>query len=160
MKVAPNHPGSNSERSRTVVRWVLGVVFLVAGAMKITHPVDFHADLLAYEVPLPDFFLRLVAIALPWLEAICGAALLVNFWPETTRLLVAAMCLVFVLMLGQAVIRGLDLRCGCFGAGGKGWLDLPAVALVRAILLLAASVWLRRLRADLSTDRGDSVVPS
>lgn len=156
MNAAQGNPRPGSDRPRAVVRWVLGAVFLIAGAMKITHPVDFHSDLLAYEVPLPDYFLRLVAIALPWLEAICGAALLVDFWPETARLLIAAMCFVFVLMLGQAVIRGLDLRCGCFGTGGNGWLDLPVVALGRVILLLAASVWLLRQRTNAPSDRGNS----
>lgn len=136
---------------------VLGAVFLIAGATKILHPVDFHSDLLAYEVPVPDFFLRMVAIALPWLEAVCGGALLFKLWAESAGLLVALMSSAFVALLGQAVIRGLDLRCGCFGSGGSGWFDLPVVALVRAVVLQAAAVWLLRAEGNLSNDRGRSI---
>ena len=87
-------------------------------------------------------FLRLVAIYLPWLEVLAGLDLLLNVWAETIRPLVAALCLIFVVMLGQAVLRGLDLNCGCFGAGAGGWFERPAVALGRAMLLFAASLYL------------------
>jgi len=121
---------------------VLGVIFLAAGILKVAHPRDFYSDLLAYEVAVPDLLLRYVAVALPWLEVLCGGALLVDFWSETIRPLVAALCLIFVLMLGQAVLRGLDLKCGCFGVAQGGWLDFPVVALGRAAALLLAAIWL------------------
>jgi hypothetical protein len=38
--------------------------------------------------------------------------------------------------LGEAVARGLDLDCGCFGKVGAGWFERPMVALVRAVILL------------------------
>jgi len=50
-------------------------------------------------------------------------------------------------MLVQAVLRGLDLNCGCFGAAGRGWFERPDVALVRASLLFAASLYLMVDRA-------------
>jgi hypothetical protein len=128
-----------------------------AGATKIIQPVEFHSALLAYEVPVPDFFLRMVAIALPWLEAGCGGALLFRRWVESAGLLVALMCSGFVALLGQAVIRGLDLRCGCFGSGASGCFDRPLVALVRAILLLSAAVWLLRTEEKGSNDRGTRI---
>jgi hypothetical protein len=46
-----------------------------------------------------------------------------------------------VLLLGQAVLRGLELDCGCFGAGAPAWLEQAPVALARAGLLLAATLW-------------------
>lgn len=131
-----------TRHARTLARVLLGAVFLVAGALKIAHPVDFHSDLLAYDVPLPDFVFRLVAVVLPWLEAICGAALIANVWTETAGAVVTAMCLTFVVMLSQAVMRGLELTCGCLGSEDEGWFDRPGVALVRAVVLLAGSVWL------------------
>ena len=126
---------------RNVCRYGLGAVFLVAGGMKLAHPVAFFSDLLGFGVPFPEMFLRVVAVNLPWLEVLVGLGLLLNFWPETVRPVVSVLCLVFVLMLGQAVLRGLDLNCGCFGAAGAGWFERPDVALVRAGLLLAASLY-------------------
>ncbi len=129
-------------RIRFVLRWTLGAIFLAAGSLKIAHPAGFHADLLAYEVALPDSVFRWIAVTLPWLEAISGGALLADFWPETVRVLVAGLCCVFVVMLGQAVLRGLDLQCGCLGAGTTGWWNHPAAALGRASLLLGGALWL------------------
>jgi putative oxidoreductase len=125
---------------RVVVRLVLGGILLVAGAMKIGEAAVFFSDLLGYRLPLPEIFLRWVAIGLPWVEVVLGLGLIFNFWPETIRPLVCALWLIFVLLLGQAVARGLDLDCGCFGAGGHGWFERPDVALLRAVIFLAASL--------------------
>jgi len=129
-------------RVRVVVRWVLGSIFVGAGVIKIAHPVDFYSNLLAYDVSGPDWLFRLVAVVFPWLEVACGGLLLAGYWTESVGFLVASMCAVFVFMLGQAVARGLDLKCGCFGPLTIGWLELPQVALVRAALLLTATIWL------------------
>jgi hypothetical protein len=124
-----------------LVRWALGAIFLLAGALKIAQPGDFHSALLAYGVGAPDFAVRLTAVVFPWLEAFCGAALLADYWAETVRFAVALTCLIFVLLLGQAVLRGLDLKCGCFGAATTGWFDQPSTALIRAGVMLLGSVW-------------------
>jgi hypothetical protein len=128
-------------RAKHACRFILGAVFLVAGGMKIAHPAAFFSDLLGFGVPFPEMFLRIVAVTLPWIEVLVGAGLLLNVWPETVRPVGSGLCLIFVLMLGQAVIRGIDLNCGCFGSGGRGWLERPDVALVRAGLLFAASLY-------------------
>jgi predicted alpha-1,2-mannosidase len=126
----------------SLLRWALGAFFLLAGALKIAQPGDFHSDLLAYDLALPDSVLRWIAIAFPWLELFCGGALLAKVWPETTGFLVSTLCLVFVLTLSQAVLRGLDIKCGCFGSATPGWFDQPLAALVRASLMLGVSLWL------------------
>ncbi len=141
MTDVPDSPPA-ARRGRTLVRWTLGAVFVAAGALKIVHPADFYTDILAYEVPLPDEFMRLVALTLPWLEVLCGALLLGNRWVETAGFLIAGMSLAFVVLLGQAVLRGLDLQCGCFGPAVPGWFDQPPAALVRASCLLWGSLWM------------------
>jgi hypothetical protein len=123
-------------------RFLLGGVFAIAGGLKLAHPAAFFADLLGFGVPWPEMFLRIVAVGLPWIEVLTGVGLLLNIWPETIRPVVALTCLSFVVMLGQAVVRGLDLNCGCFGAGASGWFERPDVALVRAGILFAASLYL------------------
>jgi putative oxidoreductase len=130
-----------NSRLRLACRFFLSAVFLLAGGLKIAHPAAFFSDLLGFGVPFPEIFLRIVAACLPWLEVFAGAGLLLNVWPETIRPVIAVLCLIFVLMLGQAVARGIDLNCGCFGAGGRGWFERPDVALVRAVLLFAASLY-------------------
>ena len=130
-----------NSRLGNLFRFCLGAVFLLAGGMKLAHPAAFFSDLLGFGVPFPEMFLRVVAVYLPWLEVLAGVGLILNVWPETIRPVVAALCLIFVMMLGQAVLRGLDLNCGCFGSVGRGWFERPDVALARACLLFAASLY-------------------
>ena len=129
-------------RLANACRFLLGGVFVIAGGLKLAHPAAFFSDLLGFGVPFPEWFLRGAAVGLPWLEVLTGAGLLLNFWPETIRPVVALLCLSFVVMLGQAVGRGLDLNCGCFGAGASGWFERPDVALARALILFTASLYL------------------
>ncbi len=133
-----------SPRSLLGLRWLLGAVFCLAGFFKIFDPIGFHADLLAYELPIPDFLSRLIAVAFPCLELICGVGLIIGFWRESVSLLAVVMSSIFVLVLAQAMVRGLDLNCGCFGSARGHWLNLPAIALIRACLMLWAAFWLHR----------------
>jgi hypothetical protein len=123
-------------------RGMLATIFVVAGALKVANSADFHSDLVAYQTGLPDSILRLIAVVLPWIEVLVGLALGADFWPETIRFLVVGLNFGFVLVLGQALVRGLDLRCGCFGPLTPDWLDQPPVALARASGLLFVSIWL------------------
>lgn len=136
-------PRARSSRSREVyARWLLGAVLVAAGGFKAAHPVEFHADLVAYGIGLPDAWLRGIAVMLPWLEVVAGIALGVDFWPETTRFVGVGLSAVFVAVLAQAMVRGLEVRCGCFGPLTPGWFNEPWFALGRAVGLLAASIWL------------------
>lgn len=126
---------------RKVLRLVLGLTFSIAGAMKLIDPPGFFSDLLSYRVPFPEIFWRIEAASLPWLELLTGMGLILNFWPETLRPVTCLLSLIFILMLGQALIRGLHLDCGCFGAHSGGWFERLDVALGRATLLFAASLY-------------------
>jgi hypothetical protein len=79
---------------------------------------------------------------LPWLEVVAGIALGVDLWPETIRFVGVGLSAVFVAVLAQAMVRGLEVRCGCFGPLTPGWFNEPWFALGRALSLLAASIWL------------------
>jgi hypothetical protein len=135
--------GARSSRSREVyIRWLLGMVLVAAGGFKAAHPVEFHTDLVAYGIGLPDAWLRGTAVMLPWLEVVAGIALGVDLWPETIRFVGVGLSAVFVAVLAQAMVRGLEVRCGCFGPLTPGWFNEPWFALGRALSLLAASIWL------------------
>ena len=141
-------PRARFSRSREVyARWLLGAVLVAAGGFKAAHPVEFHADLVAYGIGLPDAWLRGIAVMLPWLEVVAGIALGVDFWPETIRFVSVGLSAVFVAVLAQAMVRGLEVRCGCFGPLTPGWFNEPWFALGRAVGLLAASIWLWLKRA-------------
>jgi len=118
---------------------VLGGLLLWAAVSKLLAPGAFFSELTDYKLPvLPLVTWQIAAVSLPWFELFCGAALLINFWPETVQPVVTLLFALFAAMLLQAVVRGLDLDCGCFG-GAPSWLERPNVALIRALILLGLS---------------------
>jgi putative oxidoreductase len=124
---------------RRVLRLIVGGVFIAAGAVKIMEPAAFAADIGNYRL-LPHEFINLLAITLPWIELGAGLLLVAGFWKHPSAVLIAAMMVVFLAAIGQAVARGLDVRCGCFGtveARKVGFL-----ALAQDVGLFAGALWL------------------
>lgn len=101
--------------AHAAVRIGIALLFVSTGALKLIDPEGFATDVANYQV-LPGATAGLMAVFLPPLEMIAGAALL---WPRYLRgaaLLCACMLLAFALAMAQSKIRGIDLECGCFGA--------------------------------------------
>ena len=106
-------------------------VYLWAGASKLADPAAFAFAIDNYRL-LPWPAAVGVAHALPWLEIVAALALWVSRWRAGALGILTGLGLVFVVALGSAMVRGLDIACGCFGAGGGGGSGL-GWALVRAI---------------------------
>jgi uncharacterized membrane protein YphA (DoxX/SURF4 family) len=51
---------------------------------------------------------------LPWTELIVGICLLAGLFVDGAALLSIIMMLVFILAISQAMLRGIDITCGCF----------------------------------------------
>jgi uncharacterized membrane protein YphA (DoxX/SURF4 family) len=123
-------------------RVFLAFVYLLAAWPKLLDPAGFAKALNNYQL-LPDAFINLLAIYLPWLELFAALALL--FAPPLRRgavWLIAAMTVVFIVAIASAMLRGIDIDCGCFSTTGKGmragWLhELLDVALLAACILHA-----------------------
>ena len=124
-----------------LLRLVLGGTFVFASWGKIADPAGFSDALARYHL-LPEWSLGFVAACLPWLEALAGGLLLAGMMSVGAVLVLGALCGLFAGALGAALLRGLDVGCGCFslepGAARAGWwhvgLDL-ALLLMAAILL-------------------------
>jgi putative oxidoreductase len=128
----------------TLIRWIIGAVFIWAAIAKLLAPNQFFGSLLGYELPIAETILRLIVVTLPWFELACGVALLGNLWPETIRPLVGILCAIFLVAITQALIRGFSIDCGCFGGSEHSWFNQPLFALGRTTLLLAGSLFLWR----------------
>jgi putative oxidoreductase len=122
------------------VRLVLGIVFIYAAIHKIAHPGDFAQDIYNYRM-LPHAFINFMALTLPWLEIICGALIIVGVFTRGSALLIGFMLLVFIVAISFALIRGLDISCGCFSSGGENTGHGIAVdLLIRDVLMFLGSV--------------------
>ena len=94
-------------------RIVLGVVLIYASIDKIIHP-DAFAKLIGNYNVLPFGLENVVAIILPTLELIVGCCLILGIMLDGSAIITAGMMIVFIFALSQAMIRGIDVSCGCF----------------------------------------------
>ena len=123
-----------------VARILVGLVFVIAGAMKAWNPQAFQAAIDGYRL-LPTFGTALVALYLPWLEMVAGLLLLSGRpgWRAALAIIIS-LTVVFLMAIAQAVVRGLDPDCGCLGSIGS---SLHAT-IARDVLILALAVWVWR----------------
>ena len=123
-----------------LLRLLLGAVFLWAAAVKLPDMAGFAESVANYRV-LPPGWVPLFAAALVGVELVAGAALVAGWWPRAAAAVVALLLLVFTAALSQALLRGIDLACGCFGgkesaSWGTVGRDLALLALAIASLAL------------------------
>ena len=96
-----------------ICRIFLGFLFIYASLEKILQPEEF-AKQVGYYKALPIGLENLLAIVLPWTELIVGICLLAGLFVDGAALLSIIMMLVFILAISQAMLRGIDITCGCF----------------------------------------------
>jgi uncharacterized membrane protein YphA (DoxX/SURF4 family) len=102
----------------TAARLLLGVVLVVAGALKLPDPAAAMRAVRAYRL-LPEALVGPVAFGLPVLEMAVGLALLAGVFVRTAAVASAVLMVVFLAAVGSAWARGLQIDCGCFGGGGQ-----------------------------------------
>ncbi len=101
-----------------IIRVVLGVVFIYASIDKILFPARFAEIIYHYKV-LPIEMLNIIAILIPWLEAGLGLLLIFDIWTDMASLILGVLSFVFILLIVSAMIRGLNIQCGCFSLDNK-----------------------------------------
>ena len=127
---------------KTVLVWlcrlISGGVYFGAGAVKIFDPQAFAADIGHYHL-LPYPLTLVVGVYLPWLELVCGSAVLIGRLERGALLILVGLCGLFCAALASAWLRSLDIDCGCFGHAAT--TTLP-VALIRSVTLGLVSLFL------------------
>lgn len=91
---------------------------MYAAIPKIWDPNSFAKDIANYQM-LPDVFVPWLALFLPVFELLAGAALLASIYVRGAALAVAMMLVVFIVGIAQAILRGIDIDCGCFGQAAR-----------------------------------------
>jgi uncharacterized membrane protein YphA (DoxX/SURF4 family) len=97
------------------VRIALGLVFIAAALPKIGDPPGFAKAIWAYQL-VPGPALNPMALVLPWLELLCGLALVLGIWVRAAATWATMLLLAFGLALAINLARHHPVDCGCFGA--------------------------------------------
>lgn len=140
----------------TACRLLLAGVWIYAGAAKIADLDASVRAVQAYQI-LPGPVAEFIGAALPPVEIVLGALLLIGLATRFAAVVSAALLVAFIAGVASAWARGLRIDCGCFGGGG----ELPAgespaylTEIIRDVVSLAAAVYLiARPTSRLSLDR-------
>ena len=99
-------------------------------------PASFASAISHFKI-LPGQLVSLVALGLPPFEILSAVLLAVGPWKRLGAFNIFALCLVFLVALVSAAVRGIELNCSCFGAA-RG--EPVGVAISRDVVLLAVSL--------------------
>src|SRR5882762_10036575 len=126
-----------------IVALIVGGIFIYAGVIKAVDPLRFAIDIDNYKM-LPWAIGVRLAFYLPWLELLCGVALILRFFFGGGLLILTALTFVFIAASIIAKVRGLDITCGCFGHASKNWSFTTHFALDFAILIALIALWISK----------------
>jgi rhodanese-related sulfurtransferase len=125
----------------TISRLLMAGIFIYASVEKIADPVAFAKDVYNYQI-LPDAWINLTALVLPWLELFLGLGLLAAIWLPGAVFTLNGLLILFMAALIFNLARGLDINCGCFGSAGLGPSMSTGWYLLRDVVFLALGVFL------------------
>jgi uncharacterized membrane protein YphA (DoxX/SURF4 family) len=138
-----------------LARLVVGLVWVVAGALKLPDPNENVRAVRAYQL-LPEAIVPVVGHGLPVLEILVGLCLLLGLLTRVAALVSALLLVAFIIGIASAWVRGLSIDCGCFGGGAGPAENAQAKypwELARDVGLLLLSGWLVwRPRTRLAVD--------
>jgi uncharacterized membrane protein YphA (DoxX/SURF4 family) len=129
------------------VQIALGIIFVVAALPKIVDPPSFAHMIYNYHLA-PGALINLMALVMPWIELLCGLALILGIWQATARSIIGALLITFVLAIAINLARGNAIDCGCFDVSAAGQTSEERLADMRwvilrdlGMLLMVAQLW-------------------
>ncbi|HEY1583950.1 MAG TPA: MauE/DoxX family redox-associated membrane protein [Chthoniobacterales bacterium] len=125
---------------RQTLAVIVGAIFIYAGALKLLDPLRFATDITNYHI-LPWPVAVRFAFYLPWLELLCGLALIFHRLFAGALLLTGGMMMVFIAASIAARARGINVSCGCFGSASHSLSFAGHLALDFALLAILFFLW-------------------
>ena len=101
------------------VQLALGAIFVVAAWPKIADPPSFAHMIYNYRI-LPGALINFSALVMPWVELLCGLALIIGVWTRAARTIIALLLLTFMTAIAINLARGNAIDCGCFDVSAAG----------------------------------------
>lgn len=101
-----------------IIRILLAAIFIFASLTKISNPYEFAISIYSYQI-VPKVFINFLALFIPWLELFVGFGLLFNYKLKANLIIYFSLMFVFTLGVFIALLKGLNIDCGCFGEGSE-----------------------------------------
>ena len=108
--------------------------------MLFRSPVGFANDIDNYKI-LPWALTVRLAFYLPWLEILCGLAVILGLLYRGGLLILTMLISIFIIASVIAKARGLDITCGCFGHASKYLSFFGHLALDFVLLAVLVALW-------------------
>jgi putative oxidoreductase len=129
------------------VQLALGAIFVAAAVPKIADPPSFAHMIYNYRL-LPGGLINISSIVMPWIELLCGLALILGVWRKAALSIIGTMLVVFIIAISINLARGNAIDCGCFDVSKANLtreqrLDDMKFVIARdlAMLVMVAQVW-------------------
>jgi len=124
---------------------IVGIVFVYAGVLKIWDPLHFASDINNYQMVPWSVGIRM-AFYLPWLEVLCGCALILHRLFAGAVAITTFLMVIFIGATAWARMQGIDVSCGCFGSASSNLSLTWHLILDGGLLLALVYVWFTRER--------------
>ncbi|MBS1516972.1 MAG: DoxX family membrane protein [Bacteroidetes bacterium] len=122
-----------------LLRLIVGGLFIYASLDKLYHQEEFSKAIYNYKF-LPEIFINIFAIIIPYLELISGIFLVLGIFKRGSSFVITALLFVFIIALTQAYFRGLDISCGCFSLETVSEKSDILQRIIEDILLIISSI--------------------
>jgi uncharacterized membrane protein YkgB len=108
---------------------------------KFTDPKGFAMLVAQYQF-LPAFAVNSFTLWLSSFEVIVGLGIILTPWEREFSALVGLLMVMFIVALGQALVRDLGIACGCFDIEGAVDVGESWFSLIRDVVLMPPILWL------------------
>ena len=95
------------------VQLALGAIFIIAALPKIIDPPSFAHMIYNYRL-LPAGLINISSLVMPWVELLCGIALVLGVWRRGALTIITILLVVFIVAISINLGRGNAIDCGCF----------------------------------------------
>jgi|GEM_PF-2200530 len=146
-------------RLADVLRWIIGLLFIVSGLFKTIDPFGFYERAMPFLVTVPAGLIESAAPVLKYvpllgpIEMVLGIALITGFSFLISACGLLVLIVGFILMLIRGVLLQMDVKCGCFG---RMFEKSASVSLILDLILLIALLFVVALHFVRKTPKWDT----
>ena len=119
-----------------VISWTFGLTFLIAGFPHWSNSYYFLGSIYAYKL-VESGMGQIMAMGVPIIQLVLALCFLTRTFLDAAHLATLFLLLCFATVQTSALVRGLDISCGCFGPGHDSPIGWFSLSLVYGLLVLS-----------------------